>query len=216
MVNYALIGQQVDFSQRHKFKTVIGSRRASVALRDVASYFSWKFVESGFTVVSGLAEGIDTAAHLGALKSDATHPRTVAIVSTAPSELYYPAANRQLAERIKQHGAILHPFVTKAKWERGVRFGQPQKRLVERDILQASLSSEVYVVSDDPVISGGSRWVLNYAKYLGVSTYRIDSVGNIHPDPDFVVEKKLIPWELELAWEDLTRLLQHPCTCMRW
>ncbi|MBP8656389.1 MAG: DNA-processing protein DprA [Kiritimatiellae bacterium] len=85
---------------------VVGTRRAShygMAQADKLAYLAAK---AGFTIVSGLARGIDTAAHLAALKAEG---RTVAVLGGALDKLY-PPENRELAERIAAHGAVISEF----------------------------------------------------------------------------------------------------------
>lgn len=85
---------------------VVGSRRPSAGGRDHARQFARAFGNSGLAVTSGLAEGIDTAAHLGALE---TH-RTIAVIATGP-DLTFPASNAALMARIIEQGAVVseHP-----------------------------------------------------------------------------------------------------------
>lgn len=185
----------INFNNRKKFRAIIGSTKANLQLRQVAFNFARKSVLEGYIVVSGLARGIDTEAHKGALSVEGDFIKTMAILSTSPSESIYPRENYQLAQSIKTYGALIHPYRAKAEWRQGVRFGQPQKRLVERDVIQAVLSGEIYAVSDD-YIQGGTRWALNYGRYLGIPSYVIRSSGEITPiqPEDFKQEPKLIPW----------------------
>lgn len=201
-------GRQIDFAQRDRFIAVIGSTKPSEALRLTAFNFARQAVQDGFIIISGLAEGIDTAAHEGALSVEGDFVKTVAIVSTAPHEAIYPKSNARLAQDIENFGAVVHPFTTKAEWKRGVRFGQPQKRLVERDILQATLSSKVYAVATEGVIDGGTRWALNYAAHIGIPYYRVCENERTYGNPFFKQEPKLIPWQLELDWKATTEYLQ--------
>ncbi|HEY9110553.1 MAG TPA: DNA-processing protein DprA, partial [Rhodanobacteraceae bacterium] len=60
----------------------------------------------GLTITSGMADGIDGAAHAAALDADGT---TVAVVGTGPDRVY-PRKHRELADRIEQHGAIVSEF----------------------------------------------------------------------------------------------------------
>ncbi|MDD4899942.1 MAG: DNA-processing protein DprA [Candidatus Omnitrophica bacterium] len=85
---------------------VVGSRRASFYGLDSARIFSSRLAERGFTIVSGMARGIDTAAHQGALKACG---RTVAAIGSGFNHLY-PEENRQLAEEIAQNGAVISEF----------------------------------------------------------------------------------------------------------
>ncbi len=90
----------------HPQLAIVGSRRPSAAGRDHARQFAAAFAGRGLVVTSGLAEGVDTAAHLGALATG----RTVAVVGTGP-DLAYPAGNRALLDRIRECGAVVseHP-----------------------------------------------------------------------------------------------------------
>jgi DNA processing protein len=85
---------------------IVGSRNPSSGGRDTAAAFARTFASSGLLVTSGLADGIDAAAHAAAL--DAGQP-TVAVVGTGP-DLVYPARNRALAERIRAEGCIVSEF----------------------------------------------------------------------------------------------------------
>ncbi len=85
---------------------LIGSRRATHYGRSVADRLSYQLARTGFTIISGLARGIDTAAHEGALKGGG---RTLAVLGGALDKLY-PAENKDLAERIANQGAVISEF----------------------------------------------------------------------------------------------------------
>jgi DNA processing protein len=85
---------------------VVGSRRTTHYGLECAKKLSYQIAYSGLTVVSGLARGIDTAAHQGAL---AAKGRTVAILGTGLHHVY-PAENRALAEKIASCGALVTEF----------------------------------------------------------------------------------------------------------
>ncbi len=84
---------------------VVGTRRATSYGRGIAQEFSWKLASSGITVVSGLAHGIDTWAHRGALRGG----KTVAVLGSGAFNIY-PASNRSLAEEIAGSGALVSEF----------------------------------------------------------------------------------------------------------
>ncbi len=81
---------------------VIGARHGTPAGQAHAHDFSVALGDAGWTIVSGLAAGIDAAAHDGAL---ATTAGTVALIGTGP-DIVYPARHRPLAARIRAHGAL--------------------------------------------------------------------------------------------------------------
>ncbi len=86
---------------------VVGSRRATTYGRQATKKLSYQLAQSGFTIVSGLARGIDTAAHEAAL---AARGRTIAVVGSGLGKLY-PPENLSLAEMIAAgNGAVVSEF----------------------------------------------------------------------------------------------------------
>ena len=85
---------------------VVGTRHATHYGRETADLLAYQLVKAGFTVVSGLARGIDTAAHRGALKAGG---RTLAVLGAGPDRLY-PPENAGLADAIAAQGAVLTEF----------------------------------------------------------------------------------------------------------
>ncbi len=85
---------------------VVGSRRATHYGRESAERLSFQLAQAGFTVASGLARGIDSAAHRGALKGKG---RTLAVLGGALDALY-PPENEGLAKEIAENGAVLSEF----------------------------------------------------------------------------------------------------------
>lgn len=85
---------------------VVGSRNASVQGRVDAESFAAALSGAGLCVVSGLALGIDTAAHEGALRGAGS---TIAVVGTGLDRVY-PARNRALAHRIAAQGCIVSEY----------------------------------------------------------------------------------------------------------
>jgi DNA processing protein len=85
---------------------IVGSRNASVQGKANAHAFAASLSGAGLCIVSGLALGIDTAAHEGALAGPGG---TVAVVGTGP-DLIYPARNRALCERIGAEGCIVSEY----------------------------------------------------------------------------------------------------------
>jgi DNA processing protein len=85
---------------------IVGSRNPTEGGRRNAFEFARHLGGAGFCIVSGLAEGIDTAAHRGALAAGAP---TVAVLGHGIDRVY-PAANRDLAHEIAAHGALVSEF----------------------------------------------------------------------------------------------------------
>jgi len=89
---------------------VVGSRSATDYGRVTAQKLCSEMASAGFTIVSGLALGIDTAAHQGAL---AAGGRTIAVLGTGLEQVY-PAANRHLCHQIAKSGAVITELPLKA------------------------------------------------------------------------------------------------------
>ena len=87
--------------------SVVGSRRATRYGLDIADRIGRRVAEAGWPVVSGLAAGVDTAAHNGALKSGG---ETVAVLGSG-IDVWYPRRNRVLGEAIlSDGGAVISEF----------------------------------------------------------------------------------------------------------
>jgi len=85
---------------------IVGSRRASFYGLVNAQKFASDLSEKGFTIVSGMARGIDTYAHRGALKAGG---RTIAVMGGGFKHIY-PTENKELAEEISRNGAVISEF----------------------------------------------------------------------------------------------------------
>lgn len=86
--------------------SVVGTRKATTYGRDVAHHLSKLLAQHGVTIISGLAHGIDTAAHRGALEGGG---RTIAVSGCGIDQIY-PRNNAQLANEIINCGAIITEF----------------------------------------------------------------------------------------------------------
>ena len=85
---------------------MVDSRRPSVHGERAARWFSQELSEAGFTIVSGLAMGIDAESHRSCLDSGAT---TIAVVATGLDRIY-PAQHRELAQAVAASGVVLTQF----------------------------------------------------------------------------------------------------------
>jgi DNA processing protein len=86
--------------------TIVGTRRCTDYGRAQAHHFAAELVRRGFTVVSGLAYGIDAAAHKGALDAGG---RTLSVLGSGVGRIY-PQKHTGLAERIAENGAVLSEY----------------------------------------------------------------------------------------------------------
>lgn len=85
---------------------IVGAREVSDAGKNRAYKLARELVSAGVVVVSGLAKGVDTAAHYGAIQN---HGHTIAVIGT-PLTKAYPAENKFLQEEIHGHHLLLSPF----------------------------------------------------------------------------------------------------------
>ena len=86
---------------------VVGSRHATQQGKRDASHFAHSLSQAGLTIVSGLATGIDTAAHEGALAASGA---TIAVIGNG-ADLVYPASNKRLSQTIAERACIVSQFV---------------------------------------------------------------------------------------------------------
>jgi DNA processing protein len=91
---------------QHAAIAVVGSRNATPAGIQNAEKFSLALSDGGLTIVSGLALGIDAAAHRGGLAGKSS---TIAVIGTG-LDLVYPARNKTLAHQISEQGLIVSEF----------------------------------------------------------------------------------------------------------
>jgi len=119
---------------------VVGSRKASPDGLKRAGQIARALVKMDFTVVAGLAEGIDTAAHLSALDAGG---RTIAVLGT-PLNSVYPAANRELQQQIGRDQLV----ISQVPVLRYARQAPPQNRLFfpERNVTMSALTEATIIV----------------------------------------------------------------------
>jgi DNA processing protein len=85
---------------------IVGSRNPTPRGRETAEEFAHCLAESGLTITSGLALGVDACSHVGALSANA---KTVAVTGCGLNHIY-PISHRRLAKRIMNNGAIVSEF----------------------------------------------------------------------------------------------------------
>ncbi len=143
---------------------VVGSRNATAAGMGNARAFARSLSGAGFTLVSGLAIGIDAAAHEGSLAAGAA---TVAVMGTG-ADIVYPAAHRDLARRISADGALVSELPLGTRPSTG---GFPR-----RNRLIAGLARGVLVV--EAAVQSGSLITARLAAEFGREVFAIP--GSIH------------------------------------
>lgn len=143
---------------------IIGSRHPTEQGILHAQDFAKTLASMGLTVISGLALGIDAAAHKGALLGEG---KTVAVVGTG-LDMVYPAANQPLAQKIAQNGIILSEFP--------LGTSPRPSHFPARNRLIAGLSRGVLVV--EAALKSGSLITAKQALELGREVFAIP--GSIH------------------------------------
>lgn len=136
-----------DFS--HPCVAIVGSRRTTLYGQSVAKKFGAELARLGFCVVSGLARGIDTAAHDGALSVGG---KTAAVVGTG-IDIIYPPENLELFRRIEAHGAILSEFPFSRRADR--------QSFAMRNRIVAGMCDATIVVESD--VDGGAMITARFA-----------------------------------------------------
>lgn len=143
---------------------VVGSRNATPQGMKNAEAFSRSLSDCGLTIVSGLALGIDAAAHRGALAGASS---TLAVAGTG-LDIVYPARNRELAREIAQHGALVSEFP----------LGTPSKiqNFPRRNRIISGLAQGCLVV--EAALQSGSLITARFAAEQGREVFAIP--GSIH------------------------------------
>ena len=95
-----------DISFFEKCVAIVGTRGATVYGKEIAKSMACDLSKDGVTIVSGMASGIDTAAHTGALESDG---QTIAVVACGP-DIIYPSSNRNLYQNLISKGLVLSEY----------------------------------------------------------------------------------------------------------
>ncbi|MHB8448008.1 MAG: DNA-processing protein DprA [Rudaea sp.] len=143
---------------------IVGARSATAAGLANARAFARTFAQAGNTVTSGLAEGVDGAAHEGALEGGG---KTIAVLGTGPDQVY-PRRHEELACRIAAQGALVSEFAPGTP-------GKPEN-FPRRNRLIASLSLGTLVV--EAGLNSGSLITARLAAEAGREVFALP--GSIH------------------------------------
>lgn len=143
---------------------LVGSRKATTGGVANARAFAADLAARGLAITSGLALGIDAAAHRGALEAGGV---TLAVIGTGPDRIY-PARHRDLAHEIVEHGAIVSEFPTGISVRR--------EHFPRRNRLISGLSLGVLVI--EAGLRSGSLVTARHALEQGREVFAIP--GSIH------------------------------------
>ncbi len=138
---------------------IVGSRRTTLYGQTVAKKLGADLARLGFCVISGLARGIDTAAHEGALSVGG---KTAAVLGTG-IDIIYPSENLDLYRRIADSGAVLSEFPFGRKADR--------QSFAMRNRIVSGMSDAVVVVESD--VNGGAMITARFAGEQGRLLYAV-------------------------------------------
>lgn len=145
---------------------IVGSRDCTKEGIQSARMFSANIAKEGFTVISGMAKGIDAAAHSGALEVGG---KTIAVLGCGP-DVIYPLQNRYIYEKILEMGGTIvseYPSMT----------GTKSERFRKRNRIVSGLSLGVLVIEAE--YRSGTTITARYAKEQGKDVYCIpNSITN--------------------------------------
>jgi DNA processing protein len=169
---------------------IVGTREGQSASLSLADQWGYELAQRGWTIVSGLARGIDMAAHQGALRAS---ERTIAVLGCGVN-VVYPPENIQLARDIVANGAIIsevHPDNTPSP-----------NALVRRNRLTTALSRAVIIV--EAGASSGALHAANAANVQGRPVFVVNnSAGNAALLDQFALPLPATPDDLIQTIEDI-------------
>lgn len=156
--------------------SIVGTRNPSVSGFKTTFNFSKELTTLGYTVVSGLALGIDTAAHKGTILSG----KTIAVLACGLDNIY-PSANKKLAVEIIKNGGCLiseySPGEPPLKW-----------RFIQRNRIISGLSEATVVMESPP--KSGALITADFALEQNRDLYFHESALNVQERYNLIAQKK--------------------------
>ena len=179
---------------------VVGTRRATAYGKECTDMLVRGLAESGITVISGLAYGIDTEAHRTALKAGG---RTIAVLGCGV-DIIYPTENRKLGQAIIESGALISEYPLGTNPESG--------NFPRRNRIISGLSLGVLMV--EGTIQSGARITTDYALEQGREVFAVPGsiLRKSGSGPNFLIQNgaKLVTQVNDILEElNLTMISQH-------
>lgn len=212
--------------------SIIGSRRCTTYGRKIAEKMAYRLANRGITVISGMARGIDTCGHIGALKAKG---RTIAVLGSG-LDIVYPPENRDLFEQIQKNGVVMseYPpgvkplsgnFPQRNRIISGLSIGVLVVEAASRSgsLITANLAleqgREVFAIPgniDRPQSKGTNNLILNGAKMVTkvediieeIYLYKSSNENNNNDNKDGKKELKLHYPELNIEEKEVLKLFQ--------
>ena len=156
---------------------IVGTRLPTVYGQQVAYRFSRELAEAGFTIVSGMALGIDAVAHRATLDAQR---KTIAVLGCGV-DIIYPAANRSLYEKIIENGAVISEFPPGHMVIKGL--------FIARNRIISALSSGVLVIEGGE--RSGALITAKYAAEQGKEVFAVPSAitSNMSSAPNILIKQ---------------------------
>ncbi|MCF3650760.1 DNA-processing protein DprA [Synoicihabitans lomoniglobus] len=151
--------QRGDYGFVRPMLAMVGSRKTTLYGQKVAKTLARELTEAGFCVVSGLARGIDTAAHEGALEAGGP---TVGVLGTGMN-IVYPPENLDLYRQVAANGAVVTEFPFDRRADR--------QSFAMRNRIVAGMSAGVIVIESD--VAGGSMITARFAGEQGRQLFAV-------------------------------------------
>lgn len=156
--------------------SIVGSRKMTLYGKKVTEDFSGELARKGITIVSGLARGVDTQAHLSALKAGG---RTIAVLACGLDRVY-PPENLRLAKKIEENGALISEYP--------IGFPPLKYHFVERNRIISGLGKVVLVVEGEK--KSGTLLTASHAANQGKSVFAIPGpiTSPLSAAPHFLIQ----------------------------
>ena len=185
------------------YVAMVGTRKPTVAGIELTLELATAFVLAGFTVVSGLAQGIDTCVHAGALAGSG---KTIAVLGTDVLNAS-PAKNRGLAADICAQGCLLS--------ERPFRTSALPHNLVQRNRIISGLSLAILVIEAKK--KGGTLHTARFAQAHGrpLLTCQWEQVNEVHKGTQQLIQDGAVPFTPSEV-NTVVEMLRHPEQFETW
>ncbi len=210
-------GNFLEIMRRKKGIAIVGSRKATYYGRKVAREIALELASRGYIIISGLARGIDTNAHLGALEAGR---ETIAVLGCGIDRVY-PAENRSLAYRIIEDGAIISEFPIYTKPEKS---NFPRRNRIISGltlgtlVVEAANKSGALITTDFALDQGREVFAIpgSIHSFLSIGCHDLikqgaklvnnfqDIIEELEEKSDFIEEKDAVVKEEKIFTENLT------------